>query len=197
MTWHALAGETSNFEWLEEEPPPTPQPPVTDSKKGTPSRKDSKKETKPKDDEKDTIDLKESPFLVAARNGIVEMVIEILSKIPSAIHNTNAKKENVLLVAVINRQPQVVETLRMKSKPEVWNNLILAADDDENTMLHLAAKAQGEEKPWQIAGSALQMMWDIKWFEVRPSYLYIIIQHTEIFFEHTMYRDSMRQSIFI
>ncbi|QHO27114.1 uncharacterized protein LOC107496829 [Arachis duranensis] len=139
--------------------------PITDSRKSTPNQN---KEAK------DGIDPKETAFLVAAKNGIVEMVIKILSKIPSAIHNTNTKKENVLLVAVMNRQPFVVETLRMKSKPEVWNNLVLAADDDENTMLHLAAYALGDEKPWQIPGSALQMMWDIKWFEYIKS---IVPQH--------------------
>ncbi|CAI8586529.1 unnamed protein product [Vicia faba] len=121
---------------------------------------------KMKDGEKE-IDKKMTPFLVAARNGIVEVVKEILIKIPSAIHNTNSKKENVLLVAVKYRQPLIVETLReiKHSKPELWNNLILAMDEDQNTVLHLAAEALGGDKPWQIAGSALQMMWDIKWFQ--------------------------------
>lgn len=108
--------------------------------------------------------------MAAARNGIVEMVQEILIRIPSAIHNTNSKKENVLLVAVKHRQPLVVETLKTiiikDSKEEVWNNLMLAVDDEESTVLHLAAEALGGDKPWQIAGSALQMMWDIKWFQV-------------------------------
>ncbi|XP_027187495.1 uncharacterized protein [Cicer arietinum] len=72
------------------------------------------------------------------------------------------------------RQPVIVENLRMimHSKPEVWNNLILVADDDENTILHLAA--DGTDKPWQIAGSALQMMWDIKWFQYVKS---LVPQH--------------------
>ncbi|MED6209844.1 hypothetical protein PIB30_058614 [Stylosanthes scabra] len=175
-------GESSNrFENVEKEREEKTQPPlsfaspITDSRKRTPIRKDSEKEAA-KDEEaaKERTDPKETAFLMAAKNGIVEMVTKILSKIPSAIHNTNTKKENVLLVAVMNRQPFVVETLRMKSKPEVWNNLVLAADDDENTMLHLAAHAIGDEKPWQIPGSALQMMWDIKWFEYIKS---IVPQH--------------------
>lgn len=119
-----------------------------------------------------------TPFLVAAKNGIVEMVNEILIKIPSAIHNTTSRKENVLLVAVKYRQPLIVETLRMikHSKPELWNNLILAMDEDENTVLHLAAEALGGDKPWQIAGSALQMMWDIKWFQVHKMYNLYLFQ---------------------
>jgi hypothetical protein len=126
---------------------------------------EAKKETKYEKE----INKKMTPFLVAAKNGIVEMVNEILIKIPSAIHNTNSRKENVLLVAVKYRQPLIVETLRRikHSKPELWNNLILAVDVEENTVLHLGAQALGGDKPWQIAGAALQMMWDIKWFQVQ------------------------------
>ncbi|XP_058745160.1 uncharacterized protein LOC131617910 [Vicia villosa] len=143
-----------------------------DSEKETSStsseeKKDSEKESEKKKEIEKEIDKKMTPFLVAAKNGIVEVVKEILLKIPSAIHNTNPSKENVLLVAVKYRQPLIVETLKeyKHSKPELWNNLILAMDEDENTVLHLAAKALGDDKPWQIAGSALQMMWDIKWFQ--------------------------------
>ncbi|KAL9316155.1 hypothetical protein ACSQ67_017156 [Phaseolus vulgaris] len=122
------------------------------------------------------IDKTETAFLVAARNGIVEMVNEILNRIPSVIHNTNSHKENVLLVAVMNRQPFVVENLKMKmqSKPEVWNNLALTVDENENTILHWAAYAPGGDKSPQIAGSALQMMWDIKWFQYIKS---LVPQH--------------------
>nr|KYP73158.1 Ankyrin repeat-containing protein At3g12360 family [Cajanus cajan] len=156
--------ETSELGWLEEE-----REPEADDNTRTFTRSDTIKNETDQNG-------KETPFLVAARNGIVEMVNEILHRIPSVIHNTNSKKENVLLVAVVSRQPLVVECLRMKmqSKPEVWNNLILAVDEDENTMLHLAAYAPGGDKPWQIAGSALQMMWDIKWFQYIKS---LVPQH--------------------
>ncbi|MED6183869.1 hypothetical protein PIB30_041875 [Stylosanthes scabra] len=127
----------------------------------------SKKETKthePDDDEE-----KMTPFLVAAKYGIVELVEVILTKIPSAIYNTNLKNQNVLLVAVISRQPLVIEKLRKliwNSKPQVWENMVLATDNKENTMLHLAASQPlVKDKPWGIAGSALQMMWEIKWFK--------------------------------
>ncbi|XP_027368533.1 uncharacterized protein LOC113874510 [Abrus precatorius] len=165
-------GEISSLEWLEEDEE-TPQQ-ASGGKTETSSGSDTKKEMELENEKK--IDKKETPFLVAARNGIVEMVNEILSRIPSVIHNTNSKKENVLLVAVVNRQPLVVQSLkmRMESKREVWNNLLLAVDENENTMLHLAAYAPGGDKPWQIAGSALQMMWDIKWFQYIKS---LVPQH--------------------
>ncbi|KAK7320545.1 hypothetical protein VNO77_30109 [Canavalia gladiata] len=150
-------GETSGLGWLEEDE--ITKEGSEEERKAVPSASE--------DDIEKKINEKETTFLVAAKNGIIEMVNEILSRIPSVIHNTNLKKENVLLVAVMSRQPRVVECLKMRleSKPEVWNNLILAVDQDENTLLHLAAYAPSDDKAWQIAGSALQMMWDIKWFQ--------------------------------
>ncbi|KAK7372595.1 hypothetical protein VNO80_05980 [Phaseolus coccineus] len=154
-------GETSELGWSEEE-----NETDVDDKKAV-DRSETMKKESDRLAEEEKIDKKETPFLVAARYGIVEMVNEMLYRIPSAIHNTNSKKENVLLVAVRNRQPLVVQSLKMKmqSKPEVWNNLILTVSEDESTMLHLAAYAPDSNKPWQIAGSALQMVWDIKWFQ--------------------------------
>ncbi|XP_057726768.1 uncharacterized protein LOC130942097 [Arachis stenosperma] len=108
---------------------------------------------------------KETPYLLAAKNGIIELVTKIQEKIPSAIHSTNAKNQNVLLVAVKNRQPEVVLEIKKRSKIRFWNNLVIGVDDDENTLLHLAAEGLKGDKSWQIAGSALQMMWDIKWYQ--------------------------------
>ena len=68
-----------------------------------------------------------------------------------------------------NKKPLVVENLRKKFQkeyPEVWNTLTLAVNKDGKTMLHMAAYASEEYKPWQISGSALQLMWDVNWFQV-------------------------------
>ncbi|MED6222259.1 hypothetical protein PIB30_062616, partial [Stylosanthes scabra] len=148
------------------------------------SQKKEKKETKalePDDDEEE----KMTPFLVAAKYGITELVEVILCGIPSAIYNTNLKNQNVLLVAVINRQPLVIEKLRRiiwNLKPQVWENMVLATDNEDNTMLHLAASQPlGKDKPWGIAGSALQMIWEIKWFkyikDTVPEHFYFRSNH--------------------
>nr|XP_025666136.1 ankyrin repeat-containing protein At5g02620 [Arachis hypogaea] len=117
------------------------------------------------EDASDDDSKKETPYLLAAKHGIIEMVTMIQQKIPSVIHTTNSKNQNVLLVAVKNRQPQVVLELKKKSEAEVWDNLVIGVDDDDNTLLHLAAHGLKGDKSWQIAGSALQMMWDIKWYQ--------------------------------
>jgi len=171
-----VPGESSKLPWLsedqeeeeEEEEEEKEEEEAKEKKSSSPSKK---------------IDKTETAFLVAARNGIIEMVNELLDRIPSVIHNLNANKENVLLVAVMNRQPFVIENLKTKTKPEVWNNLTLAIDKNERTILHWAADAPEDDKPPKIAGSALQMMWDIKWFQV---YIYIHTQTNTFFFYCTI-----------
>ncbi|KAL2956630.1 hypothetical protein AAZX31_18G096600 [Glycine max] len=112
------------------------------------------------------VDKKETAFLAAAKSGIVEIVFALQSKIPSAVHETNSNNENVLLVAVKNRQTKVVEVLRNHMDKELFDNLILEVDNRENTVLHLAAgTTSNTERTWQIAGAAMQMMWDIKWYQ--------------------------------
>jgi ankyrin repeat protein len=107
--------------------------------------------------------------LTAARNGIVEIVDELITKIPSSIYEVNLENKNVLLVAVENRRTTVVEALRKRfeecNKKAIFDNLIQGVDKDENTVLHLAATKKSD-RDWHIAGAALQMMWHIKWFLV-------------------------------
>lgn len=120
----------------------------------------------------ENVDRKETAYLTAAKNGIVEIVSALQSRIPSVVHETNSNNENVLLAAVKNRQPHVVEMLQKNLEKELFDSLVLEVDNRENTVLHLAAStASNNEKTWRIAGAAMQMMWDIKWYQV---YIYVI-----------------------
>ncbi|KAJ7972742.1 Ankyrin repeat-containing protein [Quillaja saponaria] len=55
-------------------------------------------------------------------------------------------------------------------KKSFFNNLIQSVDSNENTVLHYAAMLS-KYKPWQIPGSALQMQWEIKWYEFVKEYV--------------------------
>ena len=59
---------------------------------------------------------KESPILIAAKNGITEIVANILELFPVAIHDMNEHKKNIVLLAVENRQPHVYQLLLQKSR---------------------------------------------------------------------------------
>ena len=81
---------------------------------------------------------------------------------PTAI-NDNSEGKNLVLSAVQNRQSHVLQLLLKKKF--VKRKLIHEVDMSENNALHLAAE-MGKQKPWLIPGAALQMQWEIKWYEV-------------------------------
>ncbi|KAJ9689137.1 hypothetical protein PVL29_014673 [Vitis rotundifolia] len=112
------------------------------------------------------IDRKETPLLTAAKNGIKEIVESILKHFPVAIHDTNSEKKNVVLLAVENRQPHLYDLLKQKYKDkESFESVFHAVDIKGNNVLHLAANYKKSMNPWIIPGAALQMKWEIKWYE--------------------------------
>jgi len=111
------------------------------------------------------MEMRETPILIAAKNGIVEMVEKIIEKFPVAINDVNAEKKNIVLLSVENRQPHVYQFLLSLKRNIVKESIFRQVDSKGNSALHLAATL-GDFKPWSIPGAALQMQWEIKWFEV-------------------------------
>ncbi|XP_028758409.1 ankyrin repeat-containing protein NPR4-like [Neltuma alba] len=115
----------------------------------------------------------ETPILIAAKNGVIEMVEKILELFPVAIHDMNEEKKNVVLLAVEHRQPHVYQLLLQRNI--LKESAFRKVDHKGNSALHLAAKF-GQYKPWLIPGAALQMQWEIKWLEFvkesMPSHLF-------------------------
>ncbi|GMY16792.1 ankyrin repeat and protein kinase domain-containing protein 1 [Fagus crenata] len=97
-----------------------------------------------------------------AKNGITEIVEEILERFPVAIHDMNEHKKNVVLLAVENRQPHVYQLLLRRNV--LRESVFRRVDHKGNSALHLSAKL-GDHKPWLIPGAALQIQWEIKWHE--------------------------------
>ena len=104
---------------------------------------------------------KETPILAATRNGITEIVEEILNKYSMSIHDETDEGKNISLLAVENRQPQIYQLLLKKGL--LTETMLQKLDKDGNNALHLAAKIN---KPWLISGATLQLQWEIKWYEV-------------------------------
>lgn len=112
---------------------------------------------------------KETPLLIAAGKGIVEIVEEILAVHPQAVEYVNDKGCNILHEAVRRRQTQIFKLVRTRDTiPLIRLNRRI--DEDGNSVLHHAAKL--DEKDPQvnhlrnIPGEALQMQWEIQWFKV-------------------------------
>ncbi|KAL0551067.1 hypothetical protein IC582_010144 [Cucumis melo] len=104
----------------------------------------------------------ETPVLIAAKNGVVEMVEKILHLFPVAIHDTNSEQKNIVLLAVENRHPHIYELLLRRNI--LRESAFRMVDSQGNSALHLAAKL-GDHKPWLIPGAALQMQWELKWYQ--------------------------------
>ncbi|WJZ90727.1 hypothetical protein VitviT2T_009853 [Vitis vinifera] len=112
-------------------------------------------ETEEKNDEMGRV---ETPILLAAKNGITEMVKEILEIYPLAIHDTDLEEKNVVLLAVENRHHHVYELLL---KTNILKDTVFGAvDRNGNSVLHLAAMVP-DNRPWLIPGAALQMQWEV------------------------------------
>ncbi|XP_058782296.1 uncharacterized protein LOC131656666 isoform X1 [Vicia villosa] len=127
---------------------------------------DSGMETKMLTETKVKSKAKTTAYLTAASHGIVEIMSELESKTKSVVSETNFNNENVLLLAVKNRQPHVIQRLKNDLDDGVFQNLYLRVNKDKNTMLHLAAYTSYErENTWRISGAAMQLTWDIKWYK--------------------------------
>lgn len=109
--------------------------------------------------------LPETAILIAAKNGVLEIVERILENFPTAIHDMNEEKKNIALLAVEHRQTHVYNYL-CTSKSTQNSNIFQQVDNDGNSILHFAAKLPKETNPWPVFGAALQMQWEIKWFKV-------------------------------
>ncbi|KAK2441308.1 hypothetical protein QL285_012624 [Trifolium repens] len=132
------------------------------------------------------VDIMDTPYLVAAKHGIVEITSALESRMKSVIHERNSYNENALLLAVKFRQPQVVEGLKksLSKNKKIFQSLCLKVDNNLNTMLHLAAYTSlNKETTWRISGPAMQMMLDIKWYK----YIKGIVPE---YFEHRFNKDN-------
>ncbi|MED6110611.1 hypothetical protein PIB30_044673 [Stylosanthes scabra] len=108
----------------------------------------------------------EAPIIIAAKNGVIEVVEMILEMFPMAIHELDAEGKNIVLLAIENRHILLYQFLLMRNM--VKESLLEKVDYKANSALHLAAKLgvphyNNESRLDPVA--ALQMHWEIKWFK--------------------------------
>ncbi|XP_078155751.1 uncharacterized protein LOC144551594 [Carex rostrata] len=119
-----------------------------------------------------------SPVLVAAKNGITEMVKKILKNYPVAIMDKDEKNKNIILLAVEFRQVHVYKYMlqNFSTQKSVFGkvdadgnfstqkSVFGKVDKDGNSALHLAAMLS-DSRPWGISGAALKLQWESKWYQ--------------------------------
>lgn len=100
---------------------------------------------------------------MATKYGLLELVKRILDELPVAIYEkTEPRKRNVLHTAVQKRQTHV---LKLLMEHPLWDTLVEEVDACGNNVLHMAAFLP-KHMPWEVHGSALQMQYEAKWFQV-------------------------------
>ncbi|CAL5183651.1 unnamed protein product [Lathyrus oleraceus] len=111
-----------------------------------------------------------TPLLMAASNGIIEIVEVIIHFHPQSIEHVSEDEQNILYMAVKHRQLGIFLMLK---KLNMVGRLAGKIDKESNTVLHNTADFKGGSQP----GYALQLQEELHWFErieKRLPYHYII-----------------------
>lgn len=100
-----------------------------------------------------------TPLLMAACNGIKEIVEVIIRLHPHSVEHVSEDEQNILYMAVKHRQ---IEIYRMLKKLKMVRRLASKIDKKSNTVLHYTADFKGGSQP----GYALQLQEELHWFQV-------------------------------
>ncbi|KAL6323540.1 hypothetical protein AAG906_039118 [Vitis piasezkii] len=129
-----------------------------------------------------------TPLLLAAKNGITEMVMGILEIFPATILDMDSADKNIVHLAVENRRTKLYE--KLAKNISIYDSAFRAVDDRGNSVLHLAATL-GDHRPFPSA--TLQMQWEIKWYKYvknsMPRDLCMIFNN-----EHRTAKEMFRES---
>ncbi|KAI8029153.1 Ankyrin repeat-containing protein NPR4 [Camellia lanceoleosa] len=104
---------------------------------------------------------RDTPILIAAKNGIKELVEKILDLFPEAMYDTSPDGKNVMHIALENRKIEVYKAL---TDWTLIKDLLHHNDKNGNNALHHAATV-GKYPPWRAPNAVLKMQYEIKWFE--------------------------------
>lgn len=124
-----------------------------------PDGEKQEKQEKQKEQEVESKPLIYTPLLMAACNGIKEIVEEIIHLHPQSIEHVSEDEQNILYMVVKHRQ---LEIFRMLKKLKMVRRLAGKIDKESNTVLHYTAYFKGGSQP----GYALQLQEELHWFEV-------------------------------
>ncbi|KAF2303662.1 hypothetical protein GH714_021027 [Hevea brasiliensis] len=125
-----------------------------------------------------TIEPTSTPLLIASSTGIIEIVDEILEAYPQAVEHVSDMGQNILHVAIKNRQRDIFRRVKKMKIPMAI--LVRKIDNNGYSLLHHAADLHndfGGHKP----STVLQLQGELRWFErvkkIIPSHY--IMHHNE------------------
>jgi len=112
----------------------------------------------------ETISEPSQVIFIAAEVGNFEFLSVVLSTYPDLIWELDSTGRSIIHIAVLHRHASIFNLIHeigpMKEVILTFN------DDQENNLLHYAARQAPPDRLNAVSGAALQMMLELSWFEV-------------------------------
>ncbi|KAK7287287.1 hypothetical protein RIF29_00498 [Crotalaria pallida] len=116
---------------------------------------------KPKSSREESLTYNYTPLLIAASNGIVEIVERILDVNPEAIHHVSNDEQNILHMAIKHRQMEIFKIIKRKKG---LKSLVPRITSEGRTILHQVARMD-YYKGGHLAGVAFQLQDELHWYD--------------------------------
>ncbi|KAK4259059.1 hypothetical protein QN277_005434 [Acacia crassicarpa] len=121
-----------------------------------------------------------TPLLIAASNGIIEIVKLFLEEHPESVNHVSEDEQNILHMAVKHRQLEIFKLLK---KNPAFGTLVTRISRENRTVLHQVARMD-YYRAAHLAGAAFQLQDELKWYkrveEVVPSHLHMHCDHLRL-----------------
>ncbi|EOX96906.1 Ankyrin repeat family protein, putative [Theobroma cacao] len=111
-------------------------------------------------------------MLDAAEAGNVEFLVQLINLYPDLIWRVNGQKQSIFHYAILYRHESVFSLIQEIGS--IKDLIATYEDDNNNNMLHLAARLPPQDRLKIVSGAALQMQRELLWFQeverlVQPS----------------------------
>ncbi|KAJ6323140.1 hypothetical protein OIU77_012887 [Salix suchowensis] len=107
----------------------------------------------------------EGAFYNAAKNDMVEFVIEVIKTCPHVMNNRDNLSRTLFTSSIANRNENVFYHLLYRHKASRAATFVFLIDEDRNTILHMEAKLSPPSQLARISGEALQMQRELQWYK--------------------------------
>ena len=101
---------------------------------------------------------------IAAQMGSFEFLSVVMSTYPDLIWELDTVGRSIIHTAVLHRHASIFNLIHEVGPIKEF--IVTFIDDDENNLLHCAAKLAPPDRLNLVSGAALQMMLELSWFEV-------------------------------
>ncbi|KAA8520153.1 hypothetical protein F0562_014409 [Nyssa sinensis] len=108
------------------------------------------------------VKMAETPLFLATKSGCTDIVEEILETYPQAVEYIDAEGRNILHVAIMYRQIQIIDVLEKKIP---MRSLVRKIDNNGNSILHMIGMKAEHHRADDMRSPALLLREDLLLFE--------------------------------